>query len=257
MGKCIFVLPDQHYTIADSKEGGVDRRAESCAHQALEIVKPDVFVNIGDCGEWASVSPWQYKKKKRPPLKYTLDELKAEAKAVNAHLDMWDTAIAIAGCKEKHFIEGNHEVWIDNLVEENEHLEKDWAPQNLLRLKKRGYRYHPYGKYVKFGKLNLYHGGHYWGMYHTRLHALNLSANVMYGHTHDMQSFKIPTLGGHHGAWSIGCICDMDKAFLKGRPTNWSHGFAVVHVEKNGLFHVETTEIQDGMCYVWGRRVKG
>lgn len=253
--RTMLVIPDTHYTSDKYAEGGIDERAESCALQAIGIVKPDVGVHIGDLGEWNSVSHWRWSRQRRPPLQYVLDELKEESEHVNKGLDRIDSEFKSAGTKELHLIEGNHELWVDNLVEENHHLKKDWAPENLLHLKERGWKYHKYGKYIPFGKLNLYHGGHYTGVAHARAHALNLSASVMYGHTHDALSYRIQKLGGWHGAWSVGCISDMDKPFLKGRPTNWSHNLAIVHLEKDGKFHVEIIDIIEGKCYVYGKKI--
>ncbi len=251
----MLVIPDTHYTSPNYDEGGIDERAEACVLQAIEIVTPDVGVHIGDAVEFNSVSHWRWSRQRRPPLQYVLDELQKEVEYGNKGMDGIDAAFKHAGTKDKEFIEGNHEVWVDNLIEENHHLKKDWAPENLLRLKDRGWKYHKYGKYIPFGKLRLYHGGHYTGVNHTRAHALNLSASVMYGHTHDAMTYRLQKLGGYHGAWSIGCISDMDKPFLKGRPTNWSHAFAIVHVEKGGKFHVNVVDIVDGKCFVFGKKI--
>ncbi len=255
-GKRMLVLSDQHYSPESSKEGGVDEKAESCVLQAISIVNPDIFVNIGDAGEWESVSHWRFKRVKRPPLDYQLDELLKDALPVLEGLNSFDKELKKVGCKEKHFFEGNHEVWVDNLCEEYPHLTKDFAPAKLIGLKERGYKYYPYGTYRKFGHLALYHGGHFTGMYHAHKHATGLGHSVMYGHTHDQQTAKVATLNSYHGAWSIGCICKFQKAFLKGRPTNWSHNFAIVHFLAKGEFNVEIVEILNGVCHIWGKKVQ-
>jgi hypothetical protein len=254
-GKKMLVLPDQHYAPESCTEGGVDPGAEACVLKAIEIVKPDIFVNIGDAGEFNSVCHFKYKRVKRPPLNYQLKELDIDAAAVNAGLDKFDEALAKVGCKEKHFCEGNHCCWLDNLCLEYEHLKKDYSPPALLKLKERGFKYHPYGKYIKFGKLAVYHGGHYVGIYHAHKHAVGLGHSVMYAHTHDQQTAKVATLDSYHGAWSIGSICKANKPFLKGRPTNWSHNFAIIHFREGGKFNVEIVEIFEGVCYLWGNKV--
>ena len=40
-----IVTPDKHFPLADNK-------AISCVTQAIEIVKPDIYVDLGDVGEW-------------------------------------------------------------------------------------------------------------------------------------------------------------------------------------------------------------
>ena len=63
--KRVFVTPDKHFPLADKK-------AISVVRKAIEIVKPDAYIDIGDVGEWHGCSHWQWAKKKRPPLEYQL-----------------------------------------------------------------------------------------------------------------------------------------------------------------------------------------
>ena len=63
--KRAIVIPDQHFPIHDE-------RAVDITLQAIEYIKPEIFINLGDVGEWESVSGWKYKRRKRPPLEYQL-----------------------------------------------------------------------------------------------------------------------------------------------------------------------------------------
>ena len=47
--KRVVVTPDKHFPLADNK-------AISCLTQSIEIVKPDIYVDLGDVGEWAAFS---------------------------------------------------------------------------------------------------------------------------------------------------------------------------------------------------------
>jgi hypothetical protein len=255
--KTILVIPDTHVAPKGCPEGGLDERAWGCAEKVIQLIKPTVAVHIGDIGEWHGISHWRYKRIGRPPIEHQLDDLNREADAVSAYLDDLDHLLEEVGCKEKHLIEGNHEVWVNTMLDANPPARKEYNVKALLSLPKRKWRYHPYGKYVKFGKLNMYHGGHYTSVNHARAHAINLGASVMYGHVHDHQVAKVQHLSGYHGAWSIGCLCKFNKPFLKGRPTNWSHNLAVVHLEKGGKFIVEMIDIVDGVAWVGGKRIKG
>ena len=60
-----IVIPDQHFPIHDEA-------AIKVVLKAIKIVKPNVFINLGDVGEWESVSGWKYKRRKRPPLEYQI-----------------------------------------------------------------------------------------------------------------------------------------------------------------------------------------
>ena len=49
-----IVIPDQHFPLHD-------QRAVNVVLQAIEMIKPDIFINLGDVGEWESVSAWRWK----------------------------------------------------------------------------------------------------------------------------------------------------------------------------------------------------
>ena len=100
--KRAIVTPDKHFPLEDKK-------AINVVCQAIELVKPDIYIDLGDTGEWQSVSHWQWKKKKRPPLEYQLPFVYKEIEAVNKGMDK-------AGTKERHFTEGNHKTGLIDLL---------------------------------------------------------------------------------------------------------------------------------------------
>ena len=61
--KRVVVTPDKHFPLADIP-------AIKALCKSIEIIKPDAYIDLGDVGEWESVSHWKWKKKKRPPLEY-------------------------------------------------------------------------------------------------------------------------------------------------------------------------------------------
>jgi hypothetical protein len=259
-----IIIPDRHHAPDNDPEGGVDPKAWSCALQGIGLIKPDGLVDLGDIGEWSSVSPWKYKRRKRPPVKDVMANLERDLTSVWRGQDQLDEAALRVGCRRKVQLQGNHELWIDNMIEEWQEqlgsvMRAGMSTQGLLELKQRKYAYVPYGDYIKLGDLFLYHGGHFNSQkYHAAQHLRELSASVMYGHYHDYQVAKTGLLGkGLHAAWSIGFLGKPRKPFMRGKPTNWSHNFAIVHVERNGHFHVEIVEIFDGVCYVQGKKVTG
>ena len=60
-----IVTPDKHAPLHD-------KAAINVVCKAIELVKPDIYVDLGDLGEWHSVSHWQWKRKKKPPLEYIM-----------------------------------------------------------------------------------------------------------------------------------------------------------------------------------------
>jgi len=73
--KRAIVTPDKHFPYED-------KPAINCLNKAIEIVKPDVYIDLGDVGEWESFSHWKWKRKKKPPLEYILPTLEKDVRDV-------------------------------------------------------------------------------------------------------------------------------------------------------------------------------
>ena len=250
--KRAVVTPDKHFPYADMP-------AINVVCRAIELVKPDIYIDLGDTGEWENFSHWKWKRKRKPPLEMLIPQLETDVIDVNDGMDIIDESLDKVGCEEKHFCEGNHELWLQMFVEEHPYVPQ-YATENALKLKERGYKFHPCGKLLKIGKMNFYHGHHYGGQYHAANHLRKLGGNVMYGHWHDVQYMSATHMDGAKGAWSIGCLKDMsaDKnAWLGNRKINWGHAFAIVDFYDKGRFTVDVVQIIDGKATVWGELIDG
>jgi hypothetical protein len=247
--KRAIVTPDKHFPFED-------KAAIKVLCKAIELVKPDIYIDLGDTGEWESVSHWQWKKKKRPPLEYQLPFVVKEIEDVNKGMDIIDKSLDKAGTKERHFCEGNHDDWLNMFAHENPYLKDRMLVKHALKLKERGYKYHKIGKMLKIGKINFYHGHHFAGVHHTRNHLIRLGGNVMYGHHHDIQQSSVTHMDGVKSAWSIGCLKDMRaeaNAWLGNREHNWQHAFAIVDFHPNRNFNVTVHQIVNGVSTVDGK----
>ena len=250
--KRVFVTPDKHFPLADKK-------AINVVKKAIEIVQPDVYIDLGDVGEWHGCSHWQWSKRKRPPLEYQIPFIDKDVKDVNRGMNRIDKSLDKAGCKERYMIEGNHDDWMNRFVDENPFLTK-YRFAECVKLKERNYKYYPMGKYLKIGKLHFYHGHHFAGIHHTRNHLTRLGTNLMYGHHHDIQQSSVTHIDGQKSAWSIGCLKDMsdeENAWLGNRKHNWSHAFAIVDFFTKGHFTVHVIQIIDGKTSLWGELIDG
>jgi hypothetical protein len=246
------VTPDKHFPIADIP-------AIKCVVKAIEIVKPTIYVDLGDVGEWESFSHWKWKRRKKPSIEYLIPDMDMDVIDVNDGMDIIDEALDKVGCTEKHFCEGNHEDWLTQFTEEHPYITK-YEVKNALRLQERGYKYYPMGKHLKIGKLYFYHGHQYGGMYHTANHLRKLGSNIMYGHHHDLQHMTATHMDGAKGAWSIGCLKDMSEEsnrWLSNRKTNWAHAFAIIDYYEDGLFTTDVVQIINGKCSVMGEFIDG
>ena len=251
--KTAIVTPDKHFPLHDKK-------AISIVCQAIEIVKPDVYIDLGDTGEWEYFSTHYWKGRSAKPMEDLIPLLNKDIKAVNKGMDQIDKSLDKVKCKERHFIQGNHEVWLDKFVTRYPYLD-EYMTENALRLKERGYKYHPYNrkKLFKLGKLRFTHGK-YTGKYHAWKNLDIYGKSIMYGHTHDLQRHTKTFDGGPTiSSWGLGCLKDIEKDedWLGGKLTNWNHAFAIVDVFKNGNFNVQIVEIVKGKTTLWGEVIDG
>jgi len=160
--KRVIVTPDKHFPLHDQP-------AINVLKKTIEIVKPDAYVDLGDVGEWHGFSAWKWKRRKRPPLEYQIEDFEKDIKDVNSGMDQIDESLDKVNCEEKYITEGNHDNWLNLAVETYPYIPQ-YKFKNAVRLKDRGYKYYPMGKRLKLGKLYLYHGHHFTGEYHTARH---------------------------------------------------------------------------------------
>jgi len=250
--KRAVVFPDQHYPIHDVK-------AMNVAHQVLEKVKPDIFINLGDVGEWESVSSHKYKRRKQPPLEFILPHVEQEVVEVNKELDKVDAILDRVGCKERFILAGNHDLWLDSFVESHPYLE-EYIFRNACRWDQRGYEYRTFNEVLTIGKLSFIHGA-YTGPTHAKKHLESYGTNILYGHVHDLQRYSMTRMkDGAISAWSLGCLKDMraeKNTWLRGRLNNWNHAVAIIDFWKNGNFAVQIVEIVKGKAVLNGEELIG
>tara|TARA_R100000808_G_C2142135_1_gene149935 strand:+ start:577 stop:1356 length:780 start_codon:yes stop_codon:yes gene_type:complete len=250
--KRAVVTPDKHFPLHDPS-------AISCLKQTIEIVKPDIYVDLGDVGEWEAFSAWKFKRKKAPPLEYLIEGFDQDVQEVNVGMDWIDESLDKANCKKRYITEGNHDNWLNLAVEKYPYIPQ-YKFANAVDLKGRGYTYYPFGKHLKIGKLYFYHGHQFGGQYHAANHLRKMGCNIMYGHWHDLQQHSMTHMDGPKSAWSIGCLKDMSPSandWLEHRNINWSHAFAIVDFYEGGHFTVHIIQIIDGKTSLWGELIKG
>ena len=90
--KRAIITPDKHFPLADIP-------AIKCLKKTIEIVKPDIYIDLGDVGEWHGCSHWQWKKRKRPPLEYQIPFIDKDVKDVNKGMDLIDESLDKINCK--------------------------------------------------------------------------------------------------------------------------------------------------------------
>jgi len=243
-----IIIPDQHFPLHDEK-------AVNVVLKAIDMVKPDTMINLGDVGEWNSVSSWKYKKKKRPPLEFQLPLINDEIADVNNGLDMFDSAFK---GEHKYMLQGNHELWLDDFVLEHPYMD-DYTFRKACRIDERGYQFLPHNKPLKIGKINFIHGM-YTVMHHAKKHLDVYGESICYAHVHDVQRYTSTKLGGTVGAWALGCLKDCSREankWLRGGLNNWQLAFGLIEWFDNGDFRLDVVEIIKGKTTLWGKTIEG
>jgi predicted phosphodiesterase len=246
-GKVGIIIPDQHIPL-------ICKKAESVVLQAIEHIKPDIFINLGDVGEWKEFS--SHDKKKPLPLAVQLPIKQAAVDVVNKGIDRFDKALDKAGCNERYIVSGNHDIWIDQWAAQQAPFLEGWNFREKCKWDERGYEYRGYNEVLTLGKISFTHGM-YCTQNHAKKHLDAFGTSICYGHTHDVQRYSNSRLNdGAIGAWSMGCLKDMSpeaNKWLRGRLTRWSHAFGIVTWFCGGNFQLDVIDIVNGRSNVWGK----
>lgn len=236
-----------------------DKKAMKAVESYMAQNRIDSIVYGGDFLDMAPVSHWL--KNKRRAL-----ESKRLLKDYDGFNEMLAYHAKISGCKQMDFLEGNHEAWVDQLIESMPEIEGFLEVENNLEIPK-GVKstWTPLNKFLKKGKLYFTHGL-YTNLHHAKKTVDNVGRSIVYGHVHDFQSHtKISPLDvkDKHKAQSIGCLTNLNPSYMKNRPNNWSHGFLIYEInKKSGRFNTYPVEIVNGefshagKVYSWRDKIK-
>jgi len=208
--------------------------------------KPDETVLGGDFMEFNIISKYE-----------TDDFIKREGRRLrhdfelgNQILDKIDSFTK----GKKVFIVGNHDARLATWIASHPQIEGLISLGYNLKLEERGYKIIPEGKLYSVGHANFGHGW-YWNLHHAKKTVLEVGDNIFYGHVHDVQQFtKFNYKQRPIIASSVGCLCDLDPEWRKGRPNRWVNGFGVLYFFKNGNFTFYNPIIIDGK-FIWNGKV--
>lgn len=227
----------------------------NCFLKAADLIKPDsIYLNgdILDCGTFS-----RHDINKAPKTHWTDSEFYlASEKDYQACHKFFTSLNKIAPRADKEYLLGNHEVWLVDFIKQSP------ATRNKLfaietRLPVANWHIRPHRQIRKIGKLRIVHAL-YTGNNHAKKHVDSMGKSILYGDSHDIQVHsKVTPEDESFMAWSCGCLCDMNPSYLKGRPNNWNHAFAIVYLFNNGDFQVDIKRIQGGKVVVDGRLIRG
>jgi len=204
----------------------------------MNDVSFDKFIIAGDFVDLGCISHWNKNRHKT----LELQRLKSDYIIGNSLLDEFDKRLP-KNC-DKYYLDGNHEKWSYDLVEEIPALEGMIEPTPMLKLKERGYKVYEYNQLLKLGRLYITHGM-YAGVNPIRKHIDDLKVNIAFGHTHTLGMRLAPSMAREiaFAGYNIGCVCDLAPEYLQKKANSWTHGCAIAYFYPNGFFDVELIRI--------------
>lgn len=245
----ILIIPDTHVPYHDE-------RAWRLLLQVAQAFGFDYVIILGDFRDCYSVSAHS-----KSPSRVRLVRL--EADAAKKKLDELGVALKVGRLKHYHLLtqieklydEGNHETRIERqILERVEGLEDVINTPKLLGLRERGWRFTPYRKHAKVGKLYSTHDVGQNGA----LKVLNtFQSNVISGHDHAINyCVRGNATGEAHVSSTFGWLGDRDKVDYMHKIKayrDWALGFGIGYLGPNDYIYLVPVPIVDYTCVVEGR----
>ena len=245
-----LIIPDTH-------GAKVDPAALSACLADAKAIAPHEVILLGDHVDCGGFLAQHHTMGYVAESDYSYEEDIAHA---NAFLDSLQVAAPSAGIE---YLEGNHERRVETWCvtetlrhrRDSEMLRRAFAPEYLLGLEARGIQYYRLSEFydglpvpgvIKRGKVFFFHG------FSTAKNAAaatqaKVAGNCVFAHTHRAQSdISKPMGAGVVGSWNPGCLCVPQPLWQHGRPTDWTHGYAVEFVSRTGNFLHLNVPIIDG-----------
>lgn len=230
----------------------------------LDFVKdfqPDTFVFGGDQVDNDLVSHWNKKKPR-----------KVEGKRLQKMYRSFDKEILkpierrLSNKCKKVWLDGNHEYWIQDFLDEYPQFEGMIELEHNLNLKKRDWKYIPYGvdkdpktTYNISRKLAVSHGW-YTNKYHAAKTINMAEQSIITFHNHTNQVFtkqRILDLKDYHTCISAPCMCTRKPSYGRGRPNRWVNGFVYGYIQPDGAFTVNVVVIAKDKAIIEGQLYNG
>ena len=239
--KAGLIIPDQHIPYNDEVVWDL-------MMQVAKDIKPYFIRILGDFADCYSVSFHSKDPRRAGNLDYEID-------LVNQKLDELDTL----GAANKEYCAGNHEDRIERYI-------RDRAPaifnmmkiDGILKLKERGWKYVPYKKSSKLGKLHFTHDVGSATRYSVFKCLDTFAASNATGHTH---RFAYVVEGTATGDVKLSCQFgwggDVEKVDYMHRVQamkNWANGFGIFYLdETSGIVYVVPVPVIKKTCMVGGK----
>ncbi len=246
--------PKTYVVLSDIQFPFHDPKALNLALAFIDDLKPHGVVLAGDIADCYSLSSFD-----KSPL--TAASLELEIQLTRGLMERLSKVT-----RERVFLGGNHEARLTAHLWRNPQLWRELDPASRKRIAKAldfptvfgladyGFSWRPYGGVYKLGKLTVTHGSivRQDSGASAKAHLLKYGGSVLHGHTHRGGSYFRRNGTGVFVAYENFCLCKLSPEYAQ--MPDWSQGFSVVHVGKNGLFNVQQIPILPGYQLFYGDR---
>lgn len=157
------------------------------------------------------------------------------------------------------YITGNHEDWLNQLVDAHPGLEGVVGLDAILRLGK--WKVIPQGGSHRLGKLVFKHGDQISGGEHcAKAAVIAAERSVRFGHFHTYQAFTktsdVDSKQKHTGI-AMPCLCRKGPGYGKGKANKWVNGFGYGYILPDGTFSDYAALIVNNQAVIHGKAYKG
>lgn len=259
MSNRFVALYDLHYGEEYKSVNGVEKKFFTENQKAINAVKafikdykPDTIILGGDQLNCGPISHWNYGK---PKLQEGF-RLKSEMDRLYNQLLM-----DVENVPNKIWLRGNHEQWIEDFINANPGVKGLVEPENYLNLLGAGWKIYSQGEFYKLGKLHFVHGD---VILNGKNNVVNPAkyivdqtrVSIRAGHIHTYHAYTdINGLDSrdYHTGIIVPCLCNLNPAYLKNRPTRFINGFLWGEVLESGNFNDQVTIINDNKFVLNGK----
>lgn len=159
------------------------------------------------------------------------------------------------------YLVGNHEDWIEDLLDEQPGLEDVVSVQKLLGLGPK-WEVVEQGRGIQYHKLYFVHGDTVKGGEHVAKNAVqNYERNIRFGHHHTLQKYtKTSPIDAEVAktGMAIPCLCQKDVGYMERIPNKWVQGFEWGYVDdQGGPFEDNVAVIIRGRAVIGGKLYTG
>jgi hypothetical protein len=230
-----------------------DSKAIGAMLKFAKDFKPNTLVLGGDILDCGAISHWNSQK----PGATEGMRLAKDAQVARELLVTPLVATMEGKTQKKIFIGGNHESWIDDLLDKEPGLEGLIDPASLLGLDS-SWKVLPQGEIYRLSKhLVVCHGDQIKGGEHVAKAAVtNFQTSIRFGHHHTFQAYtatspiyqELPRTG-----IAVPCLCTKDQKYGEGKPNRWAQGFLFGYINPDGTFHDSVAIVVNGKTTIGGK----